>query len=151
MYKKLLIIVLLFTLSLINSPMSLAKHLSCNSKQSVKGLDAKYENALKVSDVDFLEHLLSQNYIWVHNHGRFVDTKDTLVGRAKDASSSATGNPRSRTQRDVKVLNIDKTWVVSGFTEVDRGESPITYAFMRTYVQNNKGCKLLAAQTMALE
>lgn len=130
---------------------TMAKPLSCDSEQAVRALDANYENALKVSDADFLEHLLAANYLWVHNHGRFVDTKTSLLERAKNADSSATGNPRSRTQRDVKVHNIDRTWVVSGFTTVDRGESPITYAFMRTYVESNKSCKLLAAQTMALE
>lgn len=144
-------VLLSFALFCFIPELSMAKPASCNNEKSVKALDAQYEEALKVSDANFLAHLLAPNYVWVHNHAGFVDTKDTLLGRAENKNTSATGNPRSRTQRDVQVYNIDNTWVISGFTTVDKGESPTTYAFMRTYVRRNHECLLLSAQTMALE
>jgi len=34
----------------------------------IKMLDAKWERALQVSDLDFMSDLLSEEFVWIHNH-----------------------------------------------------------------------------------
>ncbi len=121
---------------------------TCLDKASLKTLDAQYEKALLESDEDFLENLLAKDFIWVHNHNSMTDTKDALVKRAKN--STATGNTRARTQSNVQVIILGATAVVTGITVVDRGPKPTTYHFMRTYVELDGKCKLLANHTMAV-
>jgi hypothetical protein len=57
---------------------------------------------------------------------------------------------RSRISRDVKAIVLGKTAIVTGITVVDRGPSPVTYHFMRTYVEVKGKCLLLANHTMAI-
>jgi hypothetical protein len=48
------------------------------------------------------------------------------------------------------VVILGNTGVVSGYTVVDRGPSPVTYHFMRTYTKVNGKYQLLANHTMAI-
>ena len=121
---------------------------SCLQETALKTLDAQYEKALLESDAQFLENLLAKDFIWVHNHNSMTDTKEALVKRAKN--TNATGNTRARTQSDVQVIILGATAVVTGITVVDRGPKPTTYHFMRTYVEIEGECKLLANHTMAV-
>lgn len=113
-------------------------------------LDLAWEKALLESDVDFLENILAKDFIWVHNHASLIDGKTEVVSRARKIQQGQTDNTRGRTSKDQKVTVMGKTAVVSGLTVVDRGPSPTTYHFMRTYVQVKNGYKLLANHTMAI-
>jgi len=120
-----------------------------NDIDQLRKLDAKWENALLVSDADFIASILSEDFVWVHNHASMTDTKEALVKRSKKANG-ATGNPRSRISKDVKVIMEGATGVVTGLTIVDRGPSPTTYHFMRTYAKTDGKWLLLANHTMAI-
>jgi ketosteroid isomerase-like protein len=125
---------------------------SAQSSQEKKllELDLAWERALLESDVAFLENILAEDFIWVHNHASLIDGKTEVVSRARRIQQGQTDNTKGRTSKDQKVIVMGKTAVVSGLTEVDRGPSPTTYHFMRTYVQTRKGYKLLANHTMAI-
>jgi ketosteroid isomerase-like protein len=131
----------------------LSSHLftySQNSEQKLINLDQGWEKALLDSDVAFLENLLTDDFIWVHNHAGQIDGKEAALSRAKRIQNGQKDDTRNRTSRDRKVIILGETGVVSGFTVVDRGPSPVTYHFMRTYALVDGQWKLLANHTMAI-
>lgn len=123
---------------------------SQTDSQKVLELDLAWEKALLESDVEFLEHLLSDDFIWVHDHASLTDGKNEVVSRAKKIQAGQADNTRNRISRDQKVLILEQTAIVSGFSVVDRGPSPTTYNYMRTYVKIGGQYKLLANHTMAI-
>ncbi|MEQ9265921.1 MAG: nuclear transport factor 2 family protein [Balneolaceae bacterium] len=141
---------ILFTLTLLVglSLPSLMAQVSCLDSERLKSLDLKWEEALKESDASFFESLLVDDFIWVHNHASSIDTKESLIKRSLESSSGATGNPRSRISKDVETIIVGSTGVITGFTIVDRGSAPILYNFMRTYVEIEGKCFLVANHTM---
>lgn len=86
----------------------------------------------------------------VHDLASGIDSKESLLKRASDPNIGATGKPKSRISKDVKVIVIGSTGVVSGYTIVDKDSSLITYHFMRTYVEIEGNCFLLANHTMVI-
>lgn len=141
---------ILFTLTLLVglSLPSLMAQVSCLDSERLKNLDLKWEKALKESDANFFESLLVDDFIWVHNHASSIDTKESLIKRSLESSSGATGNPRSRISKNVETVIVGSTGVITGFTTVDRGSTPILYNFMRTYVEIEGKCFLVANHTM---
>jgi ketosteroid isomerase-like protein len=113
-------------------------------------VDLGWEKALLESDVAFLENLLADKFVWVHNHAGQIDGKEAAVGRAKRIKAGQADDTKNRTSRDQQVVIVGTTGVVSGYTEVDRGPSPTTYHFMRTYALVDGQWKLLANHTMAI-
>ncbi|WP_111671502.1 nuclear transport factor 2 family protein [Algoriphagus litoralis] len=113
-------------------------------------LDLGWEKAVLNSDVDFLENLLADEFVWVHNHASLIDGKEQAIGRAKRIQAGQANDTRNRTSRDQQVVILGETGVVSGFTVVDRGPSPTTYHFMRTYSRIDGKWKLLGNHTMAI-
>lgn len=122
----------------------------CKTAESMKRLDLQWENALLSNDSEFLEDLVANKFLWVHNHASLFDTKEAVVNRAIRGKAKGTSNTRSRTSSDVQVIVSNGTAIVSGFTMVDRGPSPVRYHFMRTYVSTKGKCKLLSNHTMAV-
>jgi ketosteroid isomerase-like protein len=120
-----------------------------NPKQLLE-IDQGWENALLKSDVVFLENLLADDFIWVHNHAGQIDGKEAAISRAKRIQAGQADDTRGRVSRDQKVVILGNTGVVSGYTVVDRGPSPVTYHFMRTYAWVDGKFKLLANHTMAI-
>ncbi|MCW5517632.1 nuclear transport factor 2 family protein [Muriicola sp. Z0-33] len=145
MNKKVFLIVLH-----IMTAVSLSSQQNCLSTERLLAMDAAWEKALLTSDTQQLNSMLAEDFIWVHNHASLTDSKAMLLQRASDPKIGATGKTRSRVQRDVSVIIKGATGVVTGTTVVDRGPSPTTYHFMRTYVENNGNCLLLANHTMAV-
>jgi ketosteroid isomerase-like protein len=121
-----------------------------NPKEELLQLDLNWEKALLSSEVDFLENLLSDDFIWVHNHASLIDGKEAVINRAKRIQSGQKDDTRNRTSRDQQVVISGSTGIVSGYTVVDRGPSPTLYHFMRTYVQSNGKWQLLGNHTMAI-
>jgi hypothetical protein len=119
-------------------------------QQKLLELDLGWENALLKSDVAFLENLLAEDFIWVHNHAGQIDGKEAAISRAKRIQGGQADDTRGRVSRDQKVVILGNTGVVSGYTVVDRGPSPVTYHFMRTYAWVDGKFKLLANHTMAI-
>lgn len=113
-------------------------------------LDLAWEKALLDSDAAFLENILAENFVWVHNHASLIDGKPEVVSRAKKIQAGQADNTQGRVSREQKVIFLGETAVVSGFTVVDRPPSPVTYHFMRTYAKVNGRYKLLANHTMAV-
>jgi ketosteroid isomerase-like protein len=113
-------------------------------------LDLGWEKAVLNSDVDFLENLLAEEFVWVHNHASLIDGKEQAIGRAKRIQAGQENDTRNRTSRDQQVVILGETGVVSGFTVVDRGPLPTTYHFMRTYSRVDGKWKLLGNHTMAI-
>ena len=120
------------------------------TEQELLELDKGWENALLHSEVEFLETLLADEFVWVHNHASLVDGKQEALSRAKNIRLGQTDDTKNRTSRDRKVVLLGQTAVVSGFTIVDRGPQPTTYHFMRTYALVNNQWKLLGNHTMAI-
>lgn len=123
---------------------------SCLNPEKLKALDASWELAQLQSDTEFLESILAEDFIWVHNHANTIDNKAAVLNRANRYKSSKTQNARSRMSKDVSVIVSGTTGIVSGFTIVDRGPGPTRYHFMRTYVEINGQCFLIANHTMAV-
>ncbi|WP_373496251.1 nuclear transport factor 2 family protein [Aquiflexum sp.] len=118
--------------------------------QKLLELDRGWEKALLESNVGFLENLLAKDFVWVHNHAGLIDGKASVISRAKRIQDGQTDNTKGRISRDQTVVILGKTGVVSGFTVVDRGPSPVTYHFMRTYSKVKGKYVLLANHTMAI-
>jgi ketosteroid isomerase-like protein len=141
---KHLFLVSFFTLSLHYSSYSQTQ------KEQLLQLDQGWEKALLESDVAFLENPLTDEFIWVHNHAGQIDGKEAAISRAKRIQAGQKDDTRNRTARDRQVVILGETGLVSGFTVVDRGPSPTTYHFMRTYALVNGEWKLLGNHTMAI-
>lgn len=123
---------------------------SCMTEANIKSLDAQWEAANLNPDPEFVENLLSDNFIWVHNHAGTIDTKAKAVERSERHKAAGTSNTRSRIQSDIKVEITGKTAIVTGFTLVDRDPATIKYHFMRTYVEVDGKCLLVGNHTMAV-
>ena len=113
-------------------------------------LDKGWERALLNSEVEFLENLLAEEFIWVHNHASLIDGKAEALSRAKKIRAGQQDDTRNRSPRDHQVVLLGQTAVVTGFTLVDRGPQPTTYHFMRTYALVEGKWKLIANHTMAI-
>lgn len=122
----------------------------CLNQENLKKLDASWEKAQLELDFDFIESILAEDFIWVHNHANTIDNKVAVLERVKRYLDSNNQETKSRISKDVKVIVSGKTAIVSGFTIVDRVPSPTTYHFMRTYVETNGKCYLIANHTMAI-
>lgn len=123
---------------------------SQSMKEELVRLDQGWEKALLESDVDFLDTLLAEDFVWVHNHASMTDGKEQALARAKRIKAGQTDDTRGRASRDRTVVVLGQTGVVSGYTVVDRGPSPTTYHFMRTYALVDGKWKLLGNHTMAI-
>jgi hypothetical protein len=119
---------------------------SCLQAEKLIQLDGEFEQAQLDFDLDFFKNTLAGNFIWVHNHASLIDDKAAVLKRAEKPNDAT----RSRISRDVKAIVLGKTAIVTGITVVDRGSSPVTYHFMRTYVEVDGKCLLLANHTMAI-
>jgi ketosteroid isomerase-like protein len=120
------------------------------NSQKLLELDQGWEMALLKSDVAFLENLLADDFIWVHNHAGQIDGKEAAISRAKRIQAGQADDTKGRVSRDQQVVILGNTGVVSGYTVVDRGPSPVTYHFMRTYAFVDGKYLLLANHTMAI-
>lgn len=119
-------------------------------EQQILSLDQSWENALLDSDVSFLENLVAEDFVWVHNHAGLIDGKEAVIARAKRIQAGQKDDTRNRTSRDQQVVVLGSTAVVSGYTVVDRGPTPVTYHFMRSYAFADGQWKLLGNHTMAI-
>ncbi len=144
--KEISIVIIVMGLSFVSA----VAQESCLDPDRLASLDAGWEKALLESNVNRLGSLLAEDFVWIHNHTSGIDSKASLIKRASDPDVGATGNPRSRNSFDVNVIILDSTGVVTGLTVVDRGASPTTYSFMRTYVKVGGTCLLLANHTMVI-
>lgn len=123
---------------------------SQTQKEQLLQLDQGWEKALLESDVTFLENLLADEFVWVHNHASLIDGKEQALARANRIKAGQVDDTRNRTSRDREVVILGATGVVTGFTVVDRGPNPTTYHFMRTYALVDGKWKLLGNHTMAI-
>ncbi|MBC6368333.1 nuclear transport factor 2 family protein [Algoriphagus sp. AK58] len=135
------------------SLLALLIQFSCFSqtqKDALLQLDLGWEKALLTSDVEFLENLVAEEFVWVHNHAGLIDGKEAVISRAKKIQAGQKDDTRNRIPRDQKVVILGQTGLVSGFTVVDRGVSPTTYHFMRSYAWVDGKWRLLGNHTMAI-
>jgi hypothetical protein len=124
--------------------------LAQTTQEQLVELDKGWEKALLNSEVEFLDKLLAEEFVWVHNHATQIDGKAEALSRAKKIRAGQQDDTRNRSPRDHQVVILEQTAVVSGFTVVDRGPQPTTYHFMRTYVLVTGKWKLIANHTMAI-
>uniref|UniRef100_UPI004048C13D nuclear transport factor 2 family protein n=1 Tax=Algoriphagus sp. TaxID=1872435 RepID=UPI004048C13D len=120
------------------------------TQEQLLALDKGWERALLNSDVEFLDTLLAEEFVWVHNHASQIDGKAEALNRAKKIRAGQQDDTRDRSPRDHQVVILEQTAVVTGFTVVDRGPQPTTYHFMRTYALVAGKWKLIANHTMAI-
>ncbi|MGB6267727.1 MAG: nuclear transport factor 2 family protein, partial [Olleya sp.] len=117
---KLIVLILVFSI------FSACNQESCMTKEHIKNLDASWEKAQLELDYDFIDSLLAEDYIWVHNHANTIDDKEAVLERIKRYIATNNTETKSRTSKDVKVIISEKTAIVSGITIIDRGPSPVT-------------------------
>ena len=120
------------------------------TQEQLVALDKGWERALLNSDVEFLDTLLAEEFVWVHNHASQIDGKAEALNRAKKIRAGQQDDTRDRSPRDHQVVILEQTAVVTGFTVVDRGPQPTTYHFMRTYALVAGKWKLIANHTIAI-
>lgn len=122
----------------------------CLKQENLQRLDQQYEEALRVGNTKFLDQLLADEFVWVHNLEADIENKPALLKRLKDQTEI----PTTRFSHDVSVHRMGKTAVLSGLSSVeknnadDQGTRASRYRFMRTYVAQGRKCYLLAVQTM---
>lgn len=125
---------------------------TCSDTEKLVRLDTEYENALRKGDVQFLDKLLAPQFQWVHNLASLKETKAQLLLRVQKPEEQ----PKARRSHDVSLLQLDKTVVLHGLSSVEKWNPDgktfrtLRYQFMRTYVEYNGACKLLAVQTMKI-
>lgn len=138
---------------LLLAPFSLAGIASadCLTDDSLRSLDLRYEEALRVGDTEFLQQLLAEEYIWVHNLASDKEPKARLIKRLVKPEEI----PKSRRSTDIIIHRLQDTAVLSGVSLVEKwntdGKSwrTLHYQFMRTYVKTaDQQCQLLSVQTM---
>lgn len=135
--------------SLVLSPLTLLAA-DCLESEALKALDRQYEEALRVGDPAFMEKLLLEEFVWVHNHAVSAEPKSDLVKRLGEGHEK----PLARTSEEVQVRRAGNTAVITGFTTVEKADADGSnrranrYHFMRTYVADGEECRLLAGQTM---
>lgn len=123
---------------------------NCLSKENLIKLDASWEKAQLDLDYNSVNAIMAQDFIWVHNHANTIDDKNAVLERVTRYLKNNNRSTKSRISSDVQVIISGTTAIVTGFTIIDRGPEPTKYKFMRTYVQTNDKCYLLANQTMAI-
>jgi ketosteroid isomerase-like protein len=123
---------------------------TCLSEKNLMALDARYEKALQIGDVKFLDQLLAADFYWVHNLASMKEKKAELLVRIQKPDEQ----PKERRSHDVTPHRLGATVVLQGLSSVDKWNSDgktfrtSRYQFMRTYVEYKGECKLLAVQTM---
>ncbi len=130
--------------------LSMTTQAQTSDHQKLLELDLGWEKALLDSDEEFLENLLAEDFIWVHNHASLIDGKEAVIRLAKRIQEGQDDNTKRRISKDQTVLLLGNSGVVTGYTVVDRGPSPVTYHFMRTYAKVDGNYLLLANHTMAI-
>jgi ketosteroid isomerase-like protein len=124
--------------------------LAQTTEERLLELDRSWEKALLNSEVEFLEELLAEDFIWVHNQASQIDGKEEAFNRAKRIRAGQQDDTRNRTPKEQTVVMPGQIGMVSGFTRVDRGLQPTSYHIMRTYALVDGKWKLLANHTMAI-
>ncbi|MCU4677315.1 nuclear transport factor 2 family protein [Catenovulum sp. 2E275] len=128
----------------------------CKSQQELISLDNIYENSIRNADTQLLDHLLTDNFIWVHNLNSMQETKAGLIKRI---SATEYEKPLKRESKIEQFISQDKSWVVMGIAHIYKSrpeqDNPdnirhYQYYFSRTYQQQKDGCKLLAVMTMKI-
>lgn len=125
---------------------------TCLDAEKLIRLDADYENALRKGDAQFLDQLLAPEFQWVHNLASLKETKAQLLLRVQKPEEQ----PKARRSHDVSLHKIDKTVVLHGLSSVEKWNADgktfrtLRYQFMRTYVEHEGRCTLLAVQTMKI-
>lgn len=124
----------------------------CLQDKNLRLLDQQYEEALRVGNTKFLNELLAEDFIWVHNLAVDIETKNQLLQRLqKNLEINQT-----RRSSDITYHHLGRTAVLSGLSTVEKlkpdGETMriSRYRFLRTYVASGEQCRLLAVQTMKL-
>ncbi|MEB2779726.1 nuclear transport factor 2 family protein [Algoriphagus sp. C2-6-M1] len=140
----------LFTLISLFTFFSASAQQSCMTLETIKALDAQWEENNLNPDPDFFRNVLAENFVWVHNHASMIDTKEAVVKRAENQAAKGSSDTRSRIQSELEVAITGNVAIVTGFTIVDRGPVPTTYHFMRTYVEIDGKCLLTGNHTMAV-
>jgi hypothetical protein len=121
---------------------------TCLDDTELRALDAGWERAVLEGDADFLDGLLADRFVWVHDHASSIDSKESLLAWVVGNRTAST--MRSREQSEVETRRLGSSAVVMGYTVVDREGGKTRYRFMRMYVETASGCQLLANQTMAI-
>lgn len=122
---------------------------SCLEAEPLAALDARYETALQTGDVALLDQLLAPEFVWVHNLASMKESKAQLLARL----DKGPGPMKQRRSHDISRQALGNTAVLQGLSSVDKwnpdGESfrTLRYQFMRTYVEVDGQCRLLAVQT----
>lgn len=122
----------------------------CLQDKALVQLDSRYEEALRVGDRTFLQSLLADDFLWVHNLASAKEGKVELMRRLSPPAEI----PKARESHNISIHRVANVAVLSGLSDVDKwnadGKTWRTsrYQFMRTYVKVGQECKLLSVQTM---
>ena len=139
-------------------PLAAALGAPCLPVAQLIAADARYEEAMRVGDVAYLQAWLADDYVWVHTLASAIDSKAAVLARAAGvAAAPAPALPsgyKARTTSEVKAHALGDSVVLRGLSTVEQWNADgktwrtARYQFMRTYVQVDGQCKLLAVQTM---
>ena len=68
---------------------SAAQAETCLDTEKLMQLDAQYEHALQVGNIQFLDKLLAPEFYWVHNLASLKEDKAALIARVKQPTEQA--------------------------------------------------------------
>jgi len=91
--------------------------LAQTTEERLLELDRSWEKALLNSEVEFLEELLAEDFIWVHNQASQIDGKEEAFNRAKRIRAGQQDDTRNRTPKEQPVVMPGQTGMVSVFLE----------------------------------
>jgi hypothetical protein len=110
------------------APKILDVNQECCSGSRLIERDARYEEAMRIGDADFLQDLLADDFVWVHSLASATDTKAVVLAKTAEAPAGY----KSRSASEVKAHALGDSVVLRGQSTVELGGH----------------CKLLAVQTM---
>ena len=135
---------------------SLVLAAQCNNQQQISVLDNNFELAIKNANSNFLQQVLADNFIWVHNLKSMTETKTSLLERL---AADNYETPVQRTSAIEHFIQGLDTWSVMGISHVYKLRPPeadennirhYQYYFSRSYQQIDGKCKLLSSMTMKI-
>lgn len=111
------------------------------TKTELLALDAKINEAYGDKNADFLEHILTKDFVWFHSGGRPMDSKEATLKSIPDRSLSKW----LREEVDIRIYG--HTAVISSLVAIDYKPGFGRFHLQRVFIKDGENWKMLAQHT----